>query len=153
MTVLNVYRVNKSYAVFKPPKDTVVADVSDMMDADSIDPDGELFRSLYKARVGNKKHVLFVYGGFDETGPVEKMFLLTKADIDDPRQYGMSKHKTLELLFRAKRSQSKSKSKKSKSKKSPAKKSKSKKSKSKKSPAKKSKSKKSPAKKTKPSTC
>lgn len=138
MTVLNVYRVNKSYAVFKPPKDTVVADVSDMMDADSIDPDGELFRSLYKARVGNKKHVLFVYGGFDETGPVEKMFLLTKADIDDPRQYGMSKHKTLELLFRAKRSQSK-RSQSKKSKKSPAKKSK--------------KSKKSPAKKTKPSAC
>jgi hypothetical protein len=66
------------------------------------------------------------------------MFLLTKVDIDDPRQYGMSKHRTLELLFRAKRSQSKkSRSKKSQSKKSPAKRSK-------------SKSKKSPA---KPSTC
>ena len=81
-----------------------------------------------------------MYGGFDETGPVEKMFLLTKADIDDLRQYGMSKQGSYRLLFRAKQSQSKkmqSPAKKTNTKKSQAK---SKKSKSKKSPAKKKRS-------------
>ena len=83
-----------------------------------------------------------MYGGFDETGPVEKMFLLTKADIDDLRQYGMSKQGSYRLLFRAKQSQSKQSQ--SKKMQSPAKKTNTKKSQAK---SKKSKSKKSPAKK------
>ena len=138
MPVLNVYRVNKSYASFRPPKDTVVVDVSEYMDINSLH-EGD-FINVYRHRVSDKKHVLLVIGGSDESGRVERMFLLTTADIEDPRMYGMSKHRILPLRFSPRQTKKslvkKSRAKKSKTKKSLAKKSKTKKSKAKKSLAK-----------------